>query len=205
MTKNTNLSVRNTAESATIPAFEEVYAMEYVQESIHILIKENSCKYPMLASYEDDIKQEMLIHLANSLEKFDQNRASIQTYCRMILLTGLRKARKNYLSKSWNILYNAMQIEDVIYAENSANDTKMSLELSRSSQIFSVNPAYISEKKEAFALALAKLSEKDREISRAIMSGLPLREISKRKICNNYYLYEHAIPAIRKVLQENYF
>ena len=110
MTQNKTMSVRNTAVAATIPTFEEVYAMDYVQESIRTLIMENSRKYPMMASYEDDIKQEMLIYLAQSLAKFDPTRASIQTYSRMALLIGLRRARRYYFTETQKVLSQAVQI-----------------------------------------------------------------------------------------------
>ena len=205
MTQNSTISVRNTAVAATIPTFEEVYAMDYVQESIRTLVMENSRKYPMMASYEDDIKQEMLIYLAQSLETFDPTRASIQTYSRMALLIGLRRARRYYFTETQKVLSQAVQIEKLVDAEKDSLDMSVSSEIRQATESYSDTPFDVAERKEAFYAALDKLSPEDRKIANAIMNGIPLREFSKRNICNNFYLYEHAIPTIKRVLVDNFF
>ena len=199
------MSVRNTAVAATIPTFEEVYAMDYVQESIRTLVMENSRKYPMMASYEDDIKQEMLIYLAQSLETFDPTRASIQTYSRMALLIGLRRARRYYFTETQKVLSQAVQIEKLVEAEKDSLDMSVSSEIRQATESYSDTPFDVTERKEAFYAALDKLSLEDRKIANAIMSGIPLREFAKRKICSLRYLYNHAIPNMRDVFKSHFF
>ncbi len=74
MTQNNTQSVRNEAESTAttcrIPTFDEVYEMPYVQESIRALIDFNAKRFPVLASYKDDIQQEMLLALNDALPKY---------------------------------------------------------------------------------------------------------------------------------------
>ena len=205
MTQNNTMSVRNTAVAATIPTFEEVYAMEYVQESIRTLVMENSRKYPMMASYEDDIKQEMLIYLAQSLATFNPARASIQTYCRMALLLGLRRARRYYFSETQKVLSQAVQIEKLVEAEKDSLDMSVSSEVRQATETYSDMPFDAAEKKEAFYAALNALSPEDRKIADAIMAGIPLRDFSKRKICSLRHLYNHAIPNMRTVFKTHFF
>lgn len=205
MTQKNTMSVRNSAVAATIPTFEEVYAMEYVQESIRTLVMENSRKYPMMASYEDDIKQEMLIYLAQSLETFDPTRASIQTYSRMALLIGLRRARRYYFTETQKVLSQAVQIEKLVEAEKDSLDMSVSSEIRQATEAYSDMPFDISENKEAFYAALAELSPEDKKIAEAIMAGIPLRDFSKHKICSLRHLYNHAIPNIRSVFKTHFF
>jgi len=99
MTKKNIQSVR-TAETAIqtvanrIPTFEEVYAMPYVQESIRRIIDSNVKQYPILAGCEDDIRQEILIHLNGELSKFNAEQSSLQTFCRMSIQTGMKVFRR---------------------------------------------------------------------------------------------------------------
>ena len=71
MTKNHKKTVRKEAESAIksirIPTFDEVYTMPHVQESIRSLIDLNIHQFPVLASYADDIRQELLIAVNKAL------------------------------------------------------------------------------------------------------------------------------------------
>ncbi len=77
-----------------IPTFEEVYAMPYVKESIRSIIESNVKQYPVLAGCEDDIRQEILIHLNGELRKFNAKQSSLQTFCRMSIQTGMKISRR---------------------------------------------------------------------------------------------------------------
>ena len=205
MTQKNTMSVRNTAVAATIPTFEEVYAMEYVQESLRALVMANSRKYPMMAPYEDDIKQEMLIFLAQALPKYDPQKSQIKTFCRKMLVCGLSHARRYYFSATQIHLSQAVQIEKLVEAEKENLDRSVSAEVRQATESYSDMPFDIAEKKEAFYAALNALSPEDRKIADAIMRGIPLRELSKHNICNNFYLYEHAIPTMRRIFKKNFF
>ena len=110
MTQSNTQSVRNKAESAVksprIPTFEEVYAMPYVQESIDYILNTNLRKYPMLASYADDIRQDILIALNAALPKYD-GRAGLNTFCRICIENTSKNIVRNLLCDEYFILINA--------------------------------------------------------------------------------------------------
>ena len=201
MTQNNTMPVRNTAVAATIPTFEEVYAMDYVQESIRTLIMENSRKYPMMASYEDDIKQEMLIYLAQSLAKFDPTRASIQTYSRMALLIGLRRARRYYFTETQKVLSQAVQIEKLTECQQEEKDLSVSTEIRNASETYSVNPFADASFREDFYCIYNQLSHTDKIIADAIMDGISFSKIWSSGICTHRYFYNHALPTLKKKFQ----
>ena len=116
MTQSNTQSVRNDAETATaetrIPTFEEVYEMPYVQESIRTLIAVTVHKFPILSSYQDDIRQEILLHLYNDLPRYN-GRSDIKTFARMSIESALKTARKKLLKlRNATIMY-AVDIDSV--------------------------------------------------------------------------------------------
>ncbi len=116
MTQSNTQSVRNEAESATavtrIPTFDEVYAMPYVQESISSLIALTVQKHPYLASYQDDIRQEILIHLNNDLPRFN-GRSDIKTFARLSIESGLKSAKLKLFRQKNNAILYAVDIDSV--------------------------------------------------------------------------------------------
>jgi len=127
MTQN-NQSVRNNAEAALntnrIPTFEEVYAMPYVQESIKALLEQNVRRYPILASHEDDLKQEVLISLWKELPRFDARKSSLKTFVRMLLQTAFRYARRQFFSKDNLMLFHADDIADYDFSKEDSTLSK---------------------------------------------------------------------------------
>ena len=116
MTHSNTQSVRNEAESAnattSIPTFEEVYAMPYVQKSIESVITLAIHRYPILASYSDDIRQDILIHLNKDITKFN-GRSSIKTFARISIETGLKMAMRRYLTSDNYMLFSSEDIDKV--------------------------------------------------------------------------------------------
>ena len=102
MTHSNTQTVRNEAESTnaatSIPTFEEVYAMSYVRQSIDSVICMAIHKHPLLASYQDDIRQDILVHLNEDLPNFDGQRSGIKTFVRLSIETGLKMALRHYLT-----------------------------------------------------------------------------------------------------------
>lgn len=121
MTQTNTQSVRSDAEAVVntnrVPTFEEVYAMPYVQESIRALIDQNVRQYPVLASHEDDLRQEVLILLWKGLPRFKAEKASLKTFVRMLLKTSFRIARKKYFSESNLMLANADDIANYEFCD----------------------------------------------------------------------------------------
>ena len=115
MTQSNTQSVRNEAESANavtrIPTFEEVYAMPYVQESIKSVITVAIHSYPILASYHDDILQDILIHLNEDLPNFDKHRSGIKTYVRLSIETGLKMAFRRYLTYENYVMFTGRDVD----------------------------------------------------------------------------------------------
>jgi DNA-directed RNA polymerase specialized sigma24 family protein len=118
MTQNNTQSVRIEAETATtattcrIPTFEEVYEMPYVQESLRSLIALTVQKFPVLANYQDDLRQESLLHLYNDLPRYN-GRSDIKTFARLSIESGLKTYRNRLLKqKNTTILY-AVDIDSV--------------------------------------------------------------------------------------------
>lgn len=101
----------NTANSTHIPTFDEVYAMPYVQDSIRAIIDFNAKRFPVLASYKDDIQQEMLLALNNALPKYD-GRAGLKTFIRVCLENSLKNIRRKYYREQELALFYASDISD---------------------------------------------------------------------------------------------
>ncbi len=206
MTQIEKQSVRN-AEAAEntnrIPTFEEVYAMPYIQESIRSLLMKNSMLFPYLASYEDDLRQEMLIYLASSLVRYDFAKSDIKTFCRMKLETGLIRARRIYRSESSKAISSAVQLDALIKGED--EETGVSGSVRRRTECYSESPFEKESWDEDFQDAYNSLSRQDQVICDAIMDGRPPREMIKMGLCTRSSLYERALPAIRKAFIEKIF
>ena len=116
MTQSNTQSVRNDAETATaetrIPTFEEVYEKPYVQESIRTLIAVTVHKFPILSSYQDDLRQEILLHLYNDLPRYN-GRSDIKTFARISIESGLKTARKKLLRLKNALIMYAVDIDSV--------------------------------------------------------------------------------------------
>jgi len=125
MTQNNNQSVRSEAEAALntnrIPTFEEVYAMPYVQESIQAILEQNIRQYPLLATYQDDLRQEMLISLNDALSKYD-GRSGIETFCRTCLDNAMKMARRQYFQKRNLYLSYAKSVNDFENLDDDKNE-----------------------------------------------------------------------------------
>lgn len=114
MTNNIAPSVHNNVELAnnSIPTLEEVYAIDYVRESIRSVIEQTVRQYPILESYKDDLQQEILIHLYNELPKYNQQ-ASINVFCRICINSGLKMAKRKYLRKSRMFIHYAVPVHEL--------------------------------------------------------------------------------------------
>jgi len=119
MTQNNTQSVRNEAETATtaaatcrIPTFEEVYEMPYVQESIRSLIALAVHKTPILYSFQDDLRQEILLHLYEDLPRYN-GRSDIKTFARLSIETGLKMAKRKLFSQKNSIVLFSEDIDAI--------------------------------------------------------------------------------------------
>lgn len=128
MTQKNKQSVRNAEVAETlnhIPTFEEVYAMAYVRKSIRSVIDQNIRQYPILAGNEDDLNQEILIHLNKEIHKFDPEKSSFNTFFRKLLYSGMCNARKTYFRKKRLSLHFAVSIHELDDADYNDPDTML--------------------------------------------------------------------------------
>ena len=207
MTQNSNQSVRNAEAAETIshvPTFEEVYAMPYIQESLRSLLMSNSMNYPSLASYEDDIRQEMLIFLAKSLVKFDPAKSEITTFCRMKLETGLIRARRYYRTDSQRAISQAVPLDKLVNAEKQA-DSGVSSAIRMKTEFYSESPFEKQAWNDAFQDVVDSLSDDDRVVCEAIMEGCLPREMFAMGICGRSSLYERILPSIKEAFVKKKF
>ena len=79
--------------------FEEVYANAYVRESVETLVATTARQYPMLANYQDDIRQELWLAISKFLPQFNPDKSNLNTFCRIVLETALKEIRRGYFSQ----------------------------------------------------------------------------------------------------------
>jgi len=184
-----------------VPTFDEIYAMDYVQNSIKSILFSNSQNYPMMAPYEDDIRQEMLIYLARSLETFNSEKSNIKTYSRLALLIGLRRARRAYFTDTQKCISMAIPLHKLIEAEQSERDLGATTETRNNTTFYAADPFGDDEKREEFYAIFASLSLKDQKIAKLIMVGMTYANICATEICSLRYLYERALPNMRRAFK----
>ncbi len=116
MNHEKTMSVCSNAEAVAadnhIPTFDEVYAMQYVQESIESILDQNIRQYPLLKGFKDDLRQEILIHLNSQLILFNGEKSSLNTFVRVVITTGMRMARRNYFTPANKTLAFALAVDD---------------------------------------------------------------------------------------------
>ena len=180
MTQTNTQSVRSDAEAAVntnrVPTFEEVYAMPYVQDSIRALIDQNVRLYPILASHEDDLRQEMLISLWKALPRFNPEKSSIKRFIRMPLISALRDARDKFFTDSNLMLAHADNIADYEFRDE---DSVLSCE---KRQIMAQLASSSTEReilRRDIDTVLEKVSPDLRSVAYRIMEGESLRQIGE--------------------------
>ncbi len=78
--------------------FEEVYANAYVRESVETLVATTARQYPMLANYQDDIRQELWLAINKHIPQFSPGKSNLNTFCRIVLESALKEIRRGYFS-----------------------------------------------------------------------------------------------------------
>ena len=180
MTQTNTQSVRSDAEAAVntnrVPTFEEVYAMPYVQDSIRALIDQNVRQYPILASHEDDLRQELLIAIWKELPQFDPARASLRTYLRTVLRSSIIKARREYFTETNLALAYAEDISNFDFCDE---DSIISKECRQTVVQLAQNPMELEMLRQDVAAVLKNVPADQREVAQRIMAGESLREIGR--------------------------
>lgn len=181
MTQTNTQSVRSDAEATVntnrVPTFEEVYAMPYVQESIRALIDQNVRKYPILASHEDDLRQEVLISLWKELPRFDPQRSSLKTFIRVLLKTALRYARRQYFSETNLMLAHADDIANFDFCNDDSALSKEKRQIMGQLACVSMDREILRQDIDA---VLQTVSPELRKFAELIMAGDSLSEIGRK-------------------------
>lgn len=203
MTQNNNQSVRSEAEAALntnrIPTFEEVYAMTYVQESIRAMLDQNVRLYPLLASYKDDLRQEVLVILWRSLRRYNPQKSSIKTYVRLLLETAFRDARKKFFTETNIVLAN---VDDISNYEFLDEDSM----LSKDKRQVMIDLASDSLNKEILqrdvASILNTLSPELQDFAQRLMNGDSLSAIGREMGVNHSTIRWRYLNPLREAFKK---
>ncbi len=208
MTQSTTPSVRIEAETATttatcrIPTFEEVYEMPYVQEYISSLIEQEIQKHPLLASYRDDLRQELLIKLNDLLPKYD-GRAGIKTFVRSCLENAIINARRQYLREQNLIVTRASDISD--FEDPDENSENVNPEDVRSFISQCRNNIEDDMRLSDLTDAIRTLPEPERTIAFGLLNGESVRSIERRLGLSNSSFKRNYAKTIRRAIGRQIF
>ena len=166
--------------------FEDVYANAYVRESVETLVEMTVRQYPMLVSYEDDIRQELWIAIARRISRFNASRSSIDTFCRRVMNNALKDIRRRYFSDKSISARNTVELDDADFrGGESGND-----DVNRAMLIADVRAV------------MATLSSVQRSICEMIMDGCPKRDIAERHNISVALLYKKYINPMKIIFAE---
>ena len=79
-------------------SFDDVYANAYVRESVETLVTITVHQYPMLAGYEEEIRQDLWLAISQRLSRFDSKKSTIDTFCRRIINNAMKDIRRRYFT-----------------------------------------------------------------------------------------------------------
>lgn len=199
-------SVR-TAESAVqtatgIPTFEEVYAMPYVRESIERVIESNVRQYPILSGCEDDIRQEILIHLNADLCKFDAGQSSLRTFCRLSIETGMRVSRRACFRQKRLLVLFAKPLHDF---DKSDGEESQAAEDRRAFEEYAENNVEKENLRRDVREVIASCPADLRGIAERLLSGETVAAIAKSMGMANSTFRDHYLGRLRRKFGKNFF
>lgn len=203
MTQKNIQSVRKEAETAAnptrIPTFEEVYAMPYVQESIRAIIDYYTRKFPVLESYKDDVRQELLIGLNDALPKYD-GRAGLKTFLRTCLENTMVDVRRKYYRKQNLALYYATDISSFDDTDENSDDIPDEDILAFVSQCRNTveDDMLMMDIREA----AERLPKQTRAIFEQMMDGESMTQIEKRMNLPHSTIRRKHLPIIQKEIAD---
>jgi len=205
MTQNNNQSVRNAEATVNInhvPTFEEAYAMPYVRESIESVLDQNVRQYPILAGYKDDLRQEILIHLNNELQKFDYRKSAFNTFFRTTLHSAICNARKGYFREKHLSLFFANCVDDYEKADEARS---LSQESRNAYSRYSKNNVAIEMRKRDLKTIVLSLTEPHKSIAEKLLMGYSLRVIEREMgVPHASFVRKYLIP-LRQQFAESFF
>ena len=165
--------------------FDDVYAKAYVRKSVEVLAATTTRQYPMLANYEDEIRQDLWIAINRKLSLFDPARGAVDTFCRRVMNSALKDIRRKYFSKK--SIFNRNTVEMCSEASAGENWTE------------DVNRAILIADVRALVMSLPPIQG---SICRMIMDGWPMRRIAAHHKISIALLYRKYINPLKKNFAE---
>ena len=167
--------------------FNDVYADAYVRESVEITTDRLIRKIPSLASYRDDIRQELWIYIAQSVDQYDLERGgSPATFFRNVIERRIIDIRRHFFVVNGNEMSHcSLDAEDDLpaYAKNDAQMIELRMDL---------------------AVVMERLTPPQRQICQLLMDGLSLRNIAARLgIPFSSFMHRHIRPIRDEFRKEN--
>ena len=165
--------------------FDDVYADDYIQESVETAVAEIVKAHPELKMYDDDIKQEIWLDINKALPRFNiVGKATMKTFFRRVIDCRAKNVVRNFLhgTKYFSFL---SATPDWDWEENLICDTARLMCLQND-----VNAV------------VRTLPPRQKAICNLIMAGYSIQQIAKQLKISASYIVEKLIPAIRKRFEE---
>ena len=170
--------------------FSEVYADAYIRKSVEVATEQQIRKFPSLASYADDVKQELWLYIAKSVAQFDPRKGvSLQTFMRNVIDRRIITVRNRIINAAIPEAHDSMTSEEEIpvYARNEVRLIELRMDLE---------------------VVMERLTPTQRQICQWIMDGISLRAIARQlgvSDSNFFFLYIQPIrDEFRKEKMEKY-
>ena len=161
-------------------SFDDVYANAYVRESVETLVTITVHQYPMLAGYEEEIRQDLWIAINRRLPLFDSEKSSIDTFCRRVMNTALKDIRRGYFTSKSISARNTVELDADSRGGELVNDD--------------VNRAMLAADVRAVVMSLPPVQ---RSICEMIMDGLSMRRVAKRHNISVALIYKKYLNPLR--------
>lgn len=160
--------------------FDDVYANAYIRESVGITTERLIRRIPSLASFRDDIRQELWIYIAQAVDQYDSERGvSVATFFRNVMEKRIVDIRRRFFAANSNeMLHCSMDAEDGYSA-------------------FAKDEIRLTELRMDLTAVMKRLSPTQRQICRWIMDGASMRGIARRMKIPYSSLFHFYVNGIR--------
>ena len=155
--------------------FDDVYANAYVRRSVEVTTDRLIRRIPSLASYRDDISQELWIYIAQAVDQYDPERGgSLATFFRSVMERRIIDVLRHFFAVNGNEMSHCnLDAENVfpVYAKNDARLTALRIDL---------------------AVVFERLTPIQRQICQMLIDGHSLRSVANRlNLPFSTFMYRH--------------
>lgn len=165
--------------------FNDVYADAYVRESVKVATEQQIQKFPSLASYADDIKQELWIYIAEAVDQFDHRRGvPLRTFMRNVIDRRIVTIRNRIIHAVVAEAHDSIPIEEEI-------------------PVYARDEVRLAELRMDLAVVMERLTPFQRRICQLLMDGLTLRNVASRLgLPFSTFMHRHIRPIREKFQKE---